>query len=120
MANVYEVTFDSGSDNWAKSRAYNIMFLVHSVHYLNLLLEHRCRVDEQGNTIMRGYVTLNELLDNIGLPLIPDGLEKGWIFDTNDQDKYDVIDIKLNPRGTNPNVKVKFGNIVNLVGELVP
>lgn len=120
MANIYEITFDSRSDNWAKSRAFNVTLLTHVVHYLNYALQHRCRVDEQGNTIMRGYVTLNELLNNIGLPLIPDGLEKGWIFDTNDQNKYDFIDLELNPRGTNPNVKVKFSNIVSLVGELAP
>jgi len=60
------VTFDEMSTSFMQDPEYNRLFLLSVQNHMNELLK------------IRGYVFVNEALDNLGLPRTRDGQLLGW------------------------------------------
>jgi Family of unknown function (DUF6353) len=66
QASPYSRFFDETSKNWSKTPEYNLFFLKTQQDYAN----HRLRA--------RGYLFLNEVLEDLGLPTCQVGQLVGW------------------------------------------
>lgn len=64
-----EASFDSKNINWSRTYGHNRMFLQAQQGYANIMLANR------------GYVTLNEVFDLLGLPQTEPGALTGWVGD---------------------------------------
>jgi hypothetical protein len=71
-ASPYARFFDRGNDNWCKSPANSLMFLRAQQAYANNILQSR------------GYITLNEVYDLIGIPKSEAGQSVGWVKGSGD------------------------------------
>ena len=61
------VDFDSSNQNWSHEKSYTDLFLRASENYVNSLLD------------VNGFVVLNEVLDQLGIPRSADGINSGWV-----------------------------------------
>lgn len=113
----YAATFDSSCNGWSKSRKQNLYFLHMVQSYATDVMRSRYNVAPDGTVIMRGYILLNEVRKMIGLPLVPEGVIIGWIYDEKNPVGDNYIDFELNARGTNPNVAIDF-NVDGVVADM--
>lgn len=64
----YARFFDDGCTGWSKDSEYNLMFLLDQQRYANDLLKSR------------GFLTLNEVYDMLGIPRSKAGMVVGWVY----------------------------------------
>jgi hypothetical protein len=74
--------YDDGCKGWSKSSERNLKFLLDQQRWLN----DKCRA--------RGHLTVNELYEALGIPIIEAGCMVGWVFDE-DNGNYDPIDFGI-------------------------
>lgn len=65
----YARFFDDGCTGWTKDAEFNLMFLHDQQRYANDILK------------TKGYLTLNEVYDMLGIPRTKAGMVVGWIYD---------------------------------------
>ena len=86
----YGFKFDENSAGWDRSREGNIYFLKLTQDYLNDLLKHR------------GHLFLNEVYDRLGIPRRAIGQCVGWIYDENNPNGDNFVDLDIfNERNNN-------------------
>lgn len=64
-----EASFDKKNRNWSRTYGHNRMFLQAQQGYANVTLADR------------GFLTLNEVYEMLGLPLTEPGALTGWVGD---------------------------------------
>ena len=97
----YGFKFDENSAGWDKSREGNIYFLKLTQDYLNDLLKHR------------GHLFLNEVYDRLDIPRRAIGQCVGWIYDENNPNGDNFVDLDIfNERNNNDgNVFYLYPNV---------
>ena len=86
----YTFKFDENSIRWNRSREWNECFLELTQDYFNDLLKHR------------GHLFLNEVYDRLGIPRRAIGQCVGWIYDENDPNGDNFVDLDIfNERNNN-------------------
>ena len=86
----YGFKFDENSAGWDRSREGNIYFLKLTQDYLNDLLKHR------------GHLFLNEVYDRLGIPRRAIGQCVGWIYNENNPNGDNFVDLDIfNERNNN-------------------
>ena len=86
----YGFKFDENSASWDRSRDMNVFFLKFTQDYFNDLLK------------LRGYLFLNEVYDRLGIPRRAIGQCVGWIYDENDPNGDNFVDLDIfNERNNN-------------------
>ena len=86
----YGFKFDENSAGWDRSREGNIYFLKLTQDYLNDLLKHR------------GHLFLNEVYDRLGIPRRAIGQCVGWIYNENNPNGDNFVDLGIfNERNNN-------------------
>ena len=86
----YGFKFDENSINWDKDGYMNLCFLKLTQDYLNDLLKHR------------GHLFLNEVYDRLGIPRRAIGQCVGWIYDENNPNGDNFVDLDIfNERNNN-------------------
>ena len=120
IRSVYSITFNNQSRCWEKSRNYNVMFLLAIQTYANDLMRSRCRITQDGDILMRGYILLNEVFEMIGMPLTSVGACVGWVYDEKNPIGDNFVDFDINRRGTNPNVILDFNVDGVICDKIVP
>ena len=86
----YAFNFDENSISWDKDGYMNLCFLKLTQDYLNDLLKHR------------GHLFLNEVYDRLGIPRRAIGQCVGWIYDENNPNGDNFVDLDIfNERNNN-------------------
>lgn len=86
----YGFKFDENSTRWDRSREWNICFLKLTQDYFNDLLKHR------------GHLFLNEVYDRLGIPRRAIGQCVGWIYNENNPNGDNFVDLDIfNERNNN-------------------
>ena len=86
----YGFKFDENSASWDRSRDMNVFFLKFTQDYFNDLLK------------LRGYLFLNEVYDRLGIPRRAIGQCVGWIYDENNPNGDNLVDLDIfNERNNN-------------------
>ena len=86
----YGFKFDENSASWDRSRDMNVFFLKFTQDYFNDLLK------------LRGYLFLNEVYDRLGIPRRAIGQCVGWIYDENNLNGDNFVDLDIfNERNNN-------------------
>ena len=86
----YGFKFDENSISWDRSREWNICFLELTQDYFNDLLKHR------------GHLFLNEVYDRLGIPRRAIGQLVGWVYDENNPNGDNFVDLDIfNERNNN-------------------
>ena len=86
----YGFKFDENSISWDRSREWNEYFLELTQDYFNDLLKHR------------GHLFLNEVYDRLGIPRRAIGQCVGWIYDENNPNGDNFVDLDIfNERNNN-------------------
>lgn len=86
----YTFKFDENSISWDKDGYMNLCFLKLTQDYLNDLLKHR------------GHLFLNEVYDRLGIPRRAIGQCVGWIYDENNPNGDNFVDLDIfNERNNN-------------------
>ena len=86
----YGFKFDENSASWDRSRDMNVFFLKFTQDYFNDLLK------------LRGYLFLNEVYDRLGIPRRALGQCVGWIYDENNPNGDNFVDLDIfNERNNN-------------------
>ena len=86
----YTFKFDENSASWDRSRDMNVFFLKFTQDYFNDLLK------------LRGYLFLNEVYDRLGIPRRALGQCVGWIYDENNPNGDNFVDLDIfNERNNN-------------------
>ena len=86
----YGFKFDENSISWDRSREWNECFLELTQDYFNDLLKHR------------GYLFLNEVYDRLGIPRRAIGQCVGWIYNENNPNGDNFVDLDIfNERNNN-------------------
>ena len=86
----YGFKFDENSASWDRSRDMNVFFLKFTQDYFNDLLK------------LRGYLFLNEVYDRLGIPRRALGQCVGWIYDENNLNGDNFVDLDIfNERNNN-------------------
>ena len=86
----YGFKFDENSASWDRSRDMNVFFLKFTQDYFNDLLK------------LRGYLFLNEVYDRLGIPRRAIGQCVGWIYDENNPNGDNFVDLDIfNERNNN-------------------
>ena len=86
----YGFKFDESSIVWDRSREGNVCFLKITQDYLNDLLKHR------------GHLFLNEVYDWLRIPRRAIGQCVGWIYDENNPNGDNFVDLDIfNERNNN-------------------
>lgn len=86
----YGFKFDGKCFNWDKVREVNVYYLKLTQDYLNDLLKHR------------GHLFLNEVYDRLGIPRRAIGQCVGWIYDENNPNGDNFVDLDIfNERNNN-------------------
>lgn len=86
----YAFKFDENSISWDKDGYMNLCFLKLTQDYLNDLLKHR------------GHLFLNEVYDRLGIPRRAIGQCVGWIYDENNPNGDNFVDLDIfNERNNN-------------------
>ena len=87
---LYGFKFDENSISWDRSREWNEYFLELTQDYFNDLLKHR------------GHLFLNEVYDRLGIPRRAIGQCVGWIYDENNPNGDNFVDLDIfNERNNN-------------------
>lgn len=115
-ANDYSVFFDDGCRGWEKDAEHNRFFLQSVENWANNILQKR------------GYLFLNEVYEQLGVPKTRAGHVVGWVYDKNEPYSDNYVDFGLfnydDPKkrdfinGRERTVLLDFnvdGNIYNLV-----
>lgn len=118
IGSPYAVLFDESNPNWQRTADYNLMFLRSKQQWLNDRLRSR------------GYLTLNEALEELGFEPTSAGLLVGWIYKKNSDENPEgdnYVDFGLDEEreyvryfldGDEPSVWLDFnvqGNIMSLI-----
>lgn len=86
----YGFKFDENSISWDKDGYTNLCFLKLTQDHLNDLLKHR------------GHLFLNEVYDRLGIPRRAIGQCVGWIYDENNPNGDNFVDLDIfNERNNN-------------------
>ena len=86
----YGFKFDENSASWDRSRDMNVFFLKFTQDYFNDLLH------------LRGYLFLNEVYDRLGIPRRAIGQCVGWVYDENNPNGDNLVDLDIfNERNNN-------------------
>ena len=86
----YGFKFDENSASWDRSRDMNVFFLKFTQDYFNDLLK------------LRGHLFLNEVYDRLGIPRRALGQCVGWIYDENNPNGDNFVDLDIfNERNNN-------------------
>ena len=86
----YGFKFDENSASWDRSRDMNVFFLKFTQDYFNDLLK------------LRGYLFLNEVYDRLRIPRRAIGQCVGWIYDENNPNGDNFVDLDIfNERNNN-------------------
>ena len=86
----YGFKFDENSIRWDRSREWNECFLELTQDYFNDLLKHR------------GHLFLNEVYDRLGIPRRAIGQCVGWIYNENNPNGDNFVDLDIfNERNNN-------------------
>lgn len=86
----YGFKFDENSASWDRSRDMNVFFLKFTQDYFNDLLK------------LRGYLFLNEVYDRLGIPRRAIGQLVGWVYDENNPNGDNFVDLDIfNKRNNN-------------------
>ena len=86
----YGFKFDENSISWDRSREWNECFLELTQDYFNDLLKHR------------GHLFLNEVYDRLGIPRRAIGQCVGWIYNENNPNGDNFVDLDIfNERNNN-------------------
>ena len=86
----YGFKFDENSASWDRSRDMNVFFLKFTQDYFNDLLK------------LRGHLFLNEVYDRLGIPRRALGQCVGWIYDENNLNGDNFVDLDIfNERNNN-------------------
>ena len=86
----YGFKFDENSASWDRSRDMNVFFLKFTQDYFNDLLK------------LRGYLFLNEVYDRLGIPRRAIGQLVGWVYDENNPNGDNFVDLDIfNERNNN-------------------
>ena len=86
----YGFKFDENSASWDRSRDMNVFFLKFTQDYFNDLLK------------LRGHLFLNEVYDRLGIPRRAIGQCVGWIYDENNPNGDNFVDLDIfNERNNN-------------------
>ena len=86
----YGFKFDENSASWDRSRDMNVFFLKFTQDHFNDLLK------------LRGYLFLNEVYDRLGIPRRALGQCVGWIYDENNPNSDNFVDLDIfNERNNN-------------------
>lgn len=88
VSNINEISdfaryFDSSSPYWDKSPDANLMFLRSEQSYANDLLK------------IKGFLTLNEVYERLGIPTTKAGMVVGWTYDKDNPDGDNYVDFGL-------------------------
>ena len=88
VSNINEISdfaryFDSNSPYWDKSPDANLMFLRSEQSYANDLLK------------IKGFLTLNEVYERLGIPTTKAGMVVGWTYDKDNPDGDNYVDFGL-------------------------
>lgn len=79
----YARFFDDGCTGWTKDPEYNLTFLLQQQQYANELLKRR------------GWLTLNEVYDMLGIPRSKAGMVVGWYYDEKNPVGDNVVDFGI-------------------------
>ena len=86
----YTFKFDENSASWDRSRDMNVFFLKFTQDYFNDLLK------------LRGYLFLNEVYDRLGIPRRALGQCVGWVYNENNPNGDNFVDLDIfNERNNN-------------------
>lgn len=86
----YGFKFDENSAGWDKSREYNEIYLKLQQDYASSLLRYR------------GHLFLNEVYDMLGVPRRAIGQLVGWVYDENNPNGDNFVDLDIfNERNNN-------------------
>ena len=86
----YAFKFDENSASWDRSRDMNVFFLKFTQDYFNDLLK------------LRGYLFLNEVYDRLGIPRRALGQCVGWVYNENNPNGDNFVDLDIfNERNNN-------------------
>ena len=83
LGSPYAFFFDESNPNWTKDPEWNKMFLIDQERYANDLLKSR------------GHLFLNELHDLIGADRTKTGQVVGWIYDKNNPNGDNRVDLGI-------------------------
>lgn len=116
LGSPYAFLFDECNHNWQRTPDYNQMFLNAQMNWANDVLR------------TRGYITLNEVLESIGIDPTPAGFVVGWVYKDGKNENGDTFvdfgldsdseNVKYFLSGDEPSVWLDFnvqGNIMNLI-----
>lgn len=79
----YARFFDDGCKGWEKNAEANLAFLRAQQQYANDLLR------------ARGYLFLNEVYNNLGIPISKAGQVVGWVYDPDNADLQNYVDFGI-------------------------
>lgn len=104
--NNFNRIFDSSSIHWTADVMQNLIFL------------RSCEYRANEELLLKGYVTINEIYDMIGLEKVDKGDHIGWVFYPDSEDKIlcnsglykerICFDIHSSSCLNNPNVSLSF------------
>ena len=103
MLEKFEIAvYDEGCMDWTADKRYNVMHIRYTETYLNDLLRHR------------GWVSLNEVYDTLGMPRVLEAQVVGWkISDV--LNGNNCIKFEFDETDDDPNIVIKFKNMVTLL-----
>lgn len=94
--------FNNECSGWTADKRYNVMYIKHAERYLIDLLRHR------------GWISLNEVYGSLGMPRVIEAQIIGWkISDIWDYNNY--IKFEFDETDDNPNIVIKFKNMLKLL-----
>ena len=79
----YARYFDEHSPYWEEDSEYNLLFLRSEQSYVNDLLK------------IKGFLTLNEVYERLGIPTTKAGMVVGWIYNEDNPDGDNYVDFGL-------------------------
>lgn len=82
---------------WTKDNNRNLLFIYQCLSYCQEKLRYN------------GYLFLNDVLGELGMKLVEDGYNKGWIFEKGKELDWQITDHKHSKDG---NIKIILKNII--------
>lgn len=99
---IYARYFDESCKGWTKDPDYNKMFLCHQQNYCNDKLR------------AKGYLFLNEVYDQLGIPRTKAGAVVGWVYDEENPIGDNKVDFCIHSFDANRDFVNGYNNVVLL------
>lgn len=94
--------FNNECSGWTADKRYNVMYIKHAERYLIDLLRHR------------GWISLNEVYGSLGMERVLEAQVVGWKI-SDELTSDNCIRLEFDETDNNPNIVIKFKNMVTLL-----